>query len=142
MSTEANKAIVRRYRQAHNSNDLSALDEVMAPTFVAHEMLPDVPRTPDGAKMLHQGTVAVFPDVQVRTDALLAEDDKVVEQWTMTAHHTGAPFFIGNIPPSGNKIEVTGITTYRIADGKIVETWSNMDFVGVLQQVGVIPPPA
>src|SRR5262245_49917717 len=141
MSIEENKAVVRRYREAHNTNNLSLLDEVLAPTFVAHEMLPNVPQTPEGAKMLHQGNVAVFPDVQVRTDALFAEDDKVVEQWTMSAHHTGAPFFIGNLPPSGKKVEVSGITTYRIADGKIVETWSNMDFMGVLQQVGLIPPP-
>ena len=142
MSTEENKAIVRRYREAHNTNNLSLIDDVLAPTFVAHEMLPNVPQTIEGAKMVHQSSAAVFPDVQLRTDALIAEGDKVVEQWTMIAHHTGAPFFIGNVPPSGNKVEVTGITTYRIADGKIVETWSNMDFVGVLQQVGVIPPPA
>jgi predicted ester cyclase len=142
MSIEENKAVVRRYREAHNTNNLSLLDDVLAPMFVAHEMLPNVPQTIEGAKMIHQSSVAVFPDVQLRTDALFAEGDKVVEQWTMIAHHTGAPFFVGNIPPSGNKVEVTGITTYRIAGGKIVETWSNMDFLGVLQQVGVIPPPA
>ena len=141
MSTEANKAVVRRYREAHNTNNLALLDDVLAPTLVAHEMLPNVPQTLEGAKMVHQGTLAVFPDLQLHTDALFAEDDKVVEQWTMRAHHTGAPFFIGNVPPSGNAVEVIGITTYRIADGKIVETWSNMDFVGVLQQVGVIPAP-
>ena len=141
MSTQA-KEIVRRYREAHNTNNLDLLDDVLAPTFAAHEMLPGVPQTLEGAKMVHQSTLAIFPDLQIRTDALFGEGDKVVEQWTMLAHHTGAPFFVGNIPPSGNKIEVTGITTYRIADGKIVETWSNMDFVGVLQQVGAMPAPA
>ena len=142
MSTEENKAIVRRYREAHNTNNMDLLDEVLAPSFAAHEMLPNAPRTPEGAKMIHQGNLAVFPDLQTRTDALMAEDDKVVERWTMMCHHSGAPFFIGNLPASGRKVEVSGITTYRIAGGKIVETWANMDFMGVLQQVGLIPAPA
>ncbi len=140
MSTEDNKNIVRRYRELHNRNEVDRFGEVLAPNFVAHEMLPNVPRTPEGAKMLHQGNLAVFPDLQTRTDDLFAEGDKVVERWTMTCHHTGAPFFIGNLPASGRKIEVSGINTYRIANGKIVETWANMDFMGVLQQIGLIPP--
>ena len=92
--------------------------------------------------MLHQGNLAVFPDAYTRTDDLIAEGDLVVERWTMTMHHTGAPFFIGNLPASGKKIEVSGINTYRIAGGKIVETWANMDFMGVLQQIGLVPPQA
>jgi len=139
MSTEENKAIVRRYRELNNTNAVDALGEVLAPQFVAHEMLPNVPRTPEGAKMLHQGNLSVFPDLQTRTDDLFAEGDLVVERWTMTCHHTGAPFFIGNLPASGKKIEVSGINTYRIANGKIVETWANMDFMGVLQQIGLMP---
>jgi predicted ester cyclase len=139
MSTEENKSIVRRYRELHNTNAVDALGDVLAPQFVAHEMLPNVPRTPEGAKMLHQTNLSVFPDLQTRTDDLFAEGDLVVERWTMTCHHTGAPFFIGNLPASGKKIEVSGINTYRIANGKIVETWANMDFMGVLQQIGLMP---
>ena len=48
---------------------------------------------------------------------------------------------VGNVPASGKKVEVTGINVYRIANGKIVETWANMDFLGVLQQVGAMPAP-
>lgn len=43
MSTEENKAIVRRYRELHNTNAVDVLGEVLAPQFVAHEMLPNVP---------------------------------------------------------------------------------------------------
>lgn len=142
MSAEENKNIVRRYRELHNKNDVGMLGQVLAPNFVAHEMLPNVPRTPEGAAMLHKGNIAVFPDLQTRTDDLLAEGDLVVERWTMTGHHSGAPFFIGNLPASGKKVEVSGINLYRITNGKIVETWANMDFMGVLQQIGLIPAPA
>jgi predicted ester cyclase len=118
---------------------MELLGEALAASFVAHNMLPNVPQTLEGARMLHQGNLAVFPDLQTRTDDLFAEGDMVVERWTMTCHHTGAPFFVGNLPASGKKIEVGGINSYRIKDGKIVETWANMDFMGVLQQIGLIP---
>ncbi len=139
MSTEDNKNIVRRYREIYNSNNLDALGEVLAPAFVAHNMLPNVPQTLEGARMVHGQSVAVFPDSHVTTEDLIAENNLVVERWTLTMHHTGAPFFIGNVPASGKKVEVSGISTYRLAGSKIVETWANMDFMGVLQQVGLIP---
>ncbi|HZY40643.1 MAG TPA: ester cyclase [Anaerolineae bacterium] len=142
MSIEDNKNIVRKHREAYNTNNMAVLAEVLAPNFVAHDMLPNVPQTPDGAAMLHQGNLAMFPDQSTRTTDLIAEGDLVVERWTMTMHHTGVPFPVGNLPASGKKIEVGGINTYRIKDGKIVETWANMDFMGVLQQIGLIPAPA
>ena len=139
MSTEDNKNIVRRYREIYNSNNLDALGEVLAPAFVAHNMLPNVPQTLEGARMIHSQSVAVFPDSHVTTNDLIAENNLVVERWTLTMHHSGAPFFIGNVPASGKKVEVSGISTYRLAGGKIVETWADMDFLGVMQQVGLIP---
>jgi len=139
MSIEDNKKIIRKYREAHNTNNMDLLGEALAASFVAHNMLPNVPQTLEGAKMLHQGNLAVFPDLQTRTDDLFAEGDMVVERWTMTGHHTGAPFFVGNLPASGKKIEVGGINSYRIANGQIVETWGDMDFAGVLQQLGLMP---
>ena len=139
MSTEESKNIIRKYREAYNTNNMDLLAEVLAPSFVAHNMLPNVPQTLEGAKMVHIQNKAVFPDAHTMTDDLLAEGDMVVERWTMTMHHTGAPFFIGNLPASGKEVEVSGINSYRIANGKIVETWADMDFMGVLQQVGLIP---
>lgn len=141
MSTEENKTIVRKYRDIHNMNNLNKLGEVLAPTFVAHNMLPNVPQTLEGAKMLHQQAAAIFPDQHTTTEDVIAEGDKVVECWTLTMTHTGAPFFVGNLPATGKKVKVSGISTYRIANGKIVETWANMDFMGVLQQLGLAPAP-
>jgi predicted ester cyclase len=139
MSTESNKAIVRRYREIYNSNDLNALGEVLAANFTPHTLMPGVPPSLDGIKMVHQKTLDIFPDFHITTEDLIAEGDKVVERWVQTCTHTGAPFFIGNIPASGKKIKTTGISIYRIAEGKIVEHWAELDFVSVLQQVGAMP---
>jgi len=139
MSNETNKALIRRYREIYNSNQLDQLSEVLAPDFTPHNLMPGVPPTLEAIKQTHQGTVAIFPDVQVTTDDLLAEGDKVVERWTQTMTHTGAPFFIGNLPASGKSVRFTGCTIYRIHDGKIAEHWAEMNFTSVLRQLGLMP---
>jgi predicted ester cyclase len=44
------------------------------------------------------------------------------------------------IPATGKQITIKGIEVFRIADGKIVEVWASMDNLGMLQQLGAIPP--
>ena len=137
MSTEQNKAIVRRYREAHNSNRLDQLDEIVDVNLISHNLLPGLPPGLEGGKMAHMGGVASFPDLQVRTEDLIAEGDKVVERWTQTGTYTGASFM--GAPVNGKRFSVSGTSIYRIANGKIVEHWSEMNFFGVLVQLGVIP---
>jgi predicted ester cyclase len=84
---------------------------------------------------IHQMARASFPDMMVTTEDLIAEGDKVVERWTLTQTHTGEPFM--GASASGKRVQVTGISIYRIADGKIVEHWANMDLLGMLQQLGL-----
>ena len=140
MSTEANKAIVRRYREIYNSGNLDTLEEVLATDFTPHNMLPGLPPNIEGARMLQQGTMATWPDLHVTTEELIAEGDTVVERWTQTQTHTGAAVF-GAPANSGKKVRTTGISIYRIANGKIVEHRAEMDFFGVMVQLGVIPAP-
>lgn len=139
MSTQSdqNKDIVRRYRDAHNNNQLDLLDAIVAADLISHNMLPGVPQGLESGKMIHRGTIASFPDNHVTTEDLIAEGDRVVERWTMTMTHTGEPFF--GVPASGKKVTTTGTSIYRIANGKIVEHWANMDFLGVMQQMGMVP---
>ena len=138
MSIEANKAIVRRYREIYSTNQLDPLGEVLAPELIAHTLLPGVPPTLEGIKKVHEMALAAFPDMRVTTDDLIAEGDKVVERWMQTMIHTGVAIF-GAPAGTGKKIKTTGISIYRIANGKIVEHWAEMDSVGVLRQLGVIP---
>lgn len=138
--SETNKAIVRRYREIHNNDEMDKLDQVLAPDFVPHTTMPGMPWNGlESAKQIHLMGKASFPDMQVMTEDLIAEGDKIVERWTQTQTHTGAPFM--NIPPSNKSIAFTGISIYRIANGKIVEHWANMDMFGMLAQMGAIPVP-
>ncbi len=76
--TEANKAIIRRYREAHNQNNMDVLDDIVAADLTSHSHLPNVPPGREGGKMVHQGSLASFPDGHTTTNDLIAEGDKVV----------------------------------------------------------------
>jgi len=139
MSTEANKAIVRRYREAHNTNRLDQLDAIVAADLIAHNLFPGLPPGLAGGKMAHQFGVASFPDLRVTTEDLIAEGNEVLERWTQTGTHTGEPFM--GAPASGKRFSVTGMSIYRLAQGRIVEHWGQIDMLGLLQQLGLAPTP-
>jgi predicted ester cyclase len=69
---------------------------------------------------------------------MIAEGDKVASRVTLSATHQGE--FQG-IPPTGKQVTQTGIDLLRIAGGKVVERWGEFDNLGLLQQLGVLPPP-
>lgn len=45
------------------------------------------------------------------------------------------------IPPTSNRVSGTGSLVFRIAGGKLVEGWLNWDMLGLMRQLGVVPPP-
>ncbi len=135
-----NKELVKRYRELHNTNRLDQLDQVVARDLIAHNMMPGLPQGIEGARKSHQMMVASFPDNRTMTDDLIAEGDYVVERWTNTGTHSGAPFM--NSPASGKKFKVSGISIYRINNDRIVEHWGEFDQLSVLQQLGMAKMPS
>jgi predicted ester cyclase len=69
---------------------------------------------------------------------LIAEGDKVVARWRSRATHQGD--YMG-IAPSGKEVQFTGISFYRIEEGKIAESWNIEDQLGLMRQIGAIPEP-
>jgi predicted ester cyclase len=138
MSIEENKAIVRRYREAHNQNKLDALDAIVAQDVISHAALPGLPPGLAGGKMAHKIFLGSFSDLQTTTEDLIAEGDKVVERYLTRGTHTGD--FMGT-PPTGKKFEAETMVIYRLANGKIVETWGLNDVQAVMMQLGLMPAP-
>ena len=79
-----------------------------------------------------------FPDMRITIEDQVAEGDKVVTRWTASGTHQGD---LMGIDPTGRRATVTGITIDRISGGKVEETWTNFDAMGMMQQLGVIPSP-
>ncbi len=139
MSLEENKAIERRFiEEVVNKGELAVIDELCAANFVDHSAPPGVAPDREGYKQFFAMTHSAFPDFHSTLEDMFAEGDKVVQRFTARGTHKGE--FMG-IPPSGKQVTITGIAIHRITGGKIVEDWVNMDMLGMMQQLGVVPPP-
>jgi steroid delta-isomerase-like uncharacterized protein len=139
MSTEENKAVVRReFEEIFNQGgNLDAAEEIYAPDYVGHEPTFGDVHGADGAKQFAADLRQAFPDLQSTIEDQLAEGDKVVTRFRTRGTHQGESEDLG--PPTGNRIEVTGITIEQFSEGKIVEDWTNFDALGLMQQLGLIP---
>ena len=139
MSAEDNKALVRRFfEEFWDRKNLAAADELMAASHVDHTpgSPPGLPAGPAGFKQFGSVYFAAFPDLHLTIDDQVAERDMVVTRWTSHGTNTGSLF---GMPATNKSATITGITISRIVNGKAVETWTNFDNLGMLQQLGVIP---
>jgi len=137
--SEENKALVRREIEElfNHSGNLDVAEEVYASDFVGHDpTMPEGIYGVEGARQFAAGMRSAFPDLQMTVEDLIAEGDKVVVRWTARGTHQGE---LMGIPPSGNRVEVTGISVDRIEGGKFVEGWANYDALGMMQQIGAVP---
>ena len=138
MSTEENKAVVRRfYEEVVNQKKRAVLDEVFDLNLVDHFAPPGTPGGLEGARQTLGMFLSAFPDLHFTVEDLIAEGDEVVARVTMSGTQQGA--FMG-IPPTGKHVTITGIDINRFVGGKSVEHWVEMDTLGMMQQLGVIPP--
>ena len=136
MSTEENKAVVRRFFEGYNIRDLNEIRETLAHEHVQHQPpYPDVTNLDDFIEGESAWMIA-FPDAIVTIEDLVAEDDKIAGRVTFRGTHKGD---LGDVPATGNRITASGIFISRLEGGKIVETWDNFDYLGFFQQLGGIP---
>jgi predicted ester cyclase len=140
MELEKNKAIARRFIQIWGKGDsLSIIDELASPEITVY--YPAFPQAIKGIAALKAFFAERFPsvfgdpDLQIKEE--IAEGDKVVIPWAYSFTHQGE--WPPGTPATGKRLKLTGITIYRIADGKVVDERGEEDFFTVFRQLGVIP---
>jgi len=135
---EENKAIARRdFEEVWNQGNLDAIEEICTPVGFGHMGGgPDINTIEDYKQYVTMYRTA-FPDIHFTFEDEIAQGDKVVIRWTVTGTHKGD---LMGISPTGKQCTGTGITIYRFSGGKIQESWSNWDDLGMLQQLGIVPP--
>jgi steroid delta-isomerase-like uncharacterized protein len=139
MSGETNKALVRREFEEmfDQGGDLDTAGEFYASDYVLHEPTSGEVRGLEAARQFAATYREAFPYLQTVIEDQVAEGDRVVSRFSGRGTHLGETEDFGQA--TGNRIEITGITIDRFADGRIVEEWTSFDALGMLQQIGLIP---
>jgi steroid delta-isomerase-like uncharacterized protein len=136
MSKEANKSLIRRaFEQGMNSRNLGVFDEIVAPHYVNHDMPAPKPG-PEGLKQVLLMFTEAFPDMQITLHDVIGEGETVMTRGSWKGTHKGA--FRG-IPATGKAVDVKFMDAWRFENGKAVENWVQMDMLGLMQQLGVVP---
>lgn len=136
---DQNKAIVRRFFESLGANDQAGLNELLSADVVAQ--MPGMPGPVSREVMLQGASVfsAAFSEGHYTVEDQIAEGDKVTTRTTWQAIHSAGDF--QGVPPTGKRVAASAISIERIQDGKIVERWLSYDQIGMMQQLGLIPPP-
>lgn len=142
MTPEQNNRIaVHFFETAWNKGDFSVIDEYVAPDAIDHSTVGGKDKAERGSDSFQQ-IVGMFrhamPDIKLTIDDEIYAGDKVVHRWHLSGTDTGG---VMGMPPSNKPLTFSGTTIVRMAEGKIVERWANVDELGLLQQLGVVPPP-
>ena len=121
-SAEENKALARRFLEAQDEADVEALDELLAPDFVDHTLLPgQVPGREGYIRMIVED-IDALSDVRTTIDYQAVDGDTVITRQTSYSTHDRGE--LRGLLPTGRERETTGIVIHRISGGKIVEEWS------------------
>lgn len=137
---QANKEYARRWNEEiWGKQNLDAIDDLIAKDFVEYGTLsPEPTRGPEGVRASVEMILSAFPDTHVELEDIVAEGDVIAIRATAIGTHEGE---LMGIEPTGKTIEMLLMAFQRIENGKAVEEWQLVDWLGLLQQLGAIDPP-
>lgn len=136
-----NDAFARRWNEEiWGARNLDAIDDLVAEEFVMYDPgLPEPVRGTDGARQVVEMILTAFPEPQVELEAVVSEGDRLAVRNRFTAIHGGE--YLG-VEPTGREVEILVAAFQRMEDGRLVEEHQLVDRLGMLQQLGVVEPPA
>lgn len=129
------ETLTQLFHDVWNGSNPDSANELVHEEYHIHDReLADEMRGPALYRALASGTRDIFPDMAVTIEDKLAADEKIALRWTMTGTHEGEPMF--GVEPTGQEVELTAIEINRFEEGKLIETWTQTDQLGLLQQLG------
>ena len=140
MSVEENKALYRRwFEEVVTRGNLGLANELVGPDYVLHFPGVEAPVDLEGHKQLVSMFRAAFPHWEESVEDVIGDGDRVVIRVVGRGTHQGE--FQG-IAPTGSHVTASGVGIARIENGRIAEAWAEYDALGLLQQLGALPPAA
>jgi predicted ester cyclase len=139
-SVEHNKAVSRRWIDVFNDRDDEAAADVLGPDYIAYApaSLEPAPLDSEAWTRFLSGFVEGFPDLRLTVEDAVGEGDLVAQRVHFAGTHTGE--FQG-LPPTGRKVEFSGLELNRFVDGRVAQHWFQLDALTLLQQLGLVVVP-
>jgi steroid delta-isomerase-like uncharacterized protein len=135
MANEQNEAVARKALECFNTGDTSVADEVIAEGAVNHDpAMPGSEAGPDSLKQAVEMYRGAFPDLKITIEEMFSDRDLVCTRWSSEGTNDGE---LMGMPPTGKHAKTTGLSIDKVQDGKIVESWTEWDNAGLMQQLGV-----
>ena len=134
-----NAATMGRLYELLSAGDIDGFGDLVSDDFVEHDEVPGLEPTKEGVKQLFHMYRAAFPDMRMEAEDIIASGDKVVARVRATGTNHGE--FMG-MPATGKSVDVQLIDIIRFGeDGLAHEHWGVFDALGMMQQLGAVPPP-
>jgi steroid delta-isomerase-like uncharacterized protein len=129
-------AVLRYIEEVWNRHDLEVIDELVSPGYVNHAASTDEYRH-GGARRIWEWILSVFPDHRFDVEDVAADGETVAVRGTMTGTHEGE---LLGLAPTGKRVATRQSHWFRVAEGKLTEHWAVRDDLGMMRQLGIMPP--
>jgi predicted ester cyclase len=137
MPNAENDIMVRRYfLEGVNEGNAETFDVLIGDDACQHGPFPGLGAGPAGPKAAVERLRRAFPDLHVMIEDVFSDEDKAAVRWAARGTHSGE---LSGFAPTGRHVIFTGISIFKIAQGKIREIWMELDMLGILLQAGAIP---
>lgn len=127
------------FYDAMNAKDLDTILSMMDDAVVDHQLPPEMPQGKEGAAAFFNMMFGSAPDMRFEILDMLVAGNRAAIRSRVTGTQTG-PFM--DMPGTGKPFDVEGIDIVEVSDeGKLLEHWGIFDFMGMMQQTGLVPSP-
>lgn len=138
---EDTEGVARKFIQVWSAGNLDLIDRLAHPDLeVRYTHFPEPIKGRAAFRAVLQDTFRHFPDLVTTARAVIPGEHEAAVEWQYEGTHTHGELF--GVEPSGRRVRVTGMTMYRIRDGKVVDERGVVDVLGLMTQVGALGPPS
>jgi steroid delta-isomerase-like uncharacterized protein len=134
---EQNKQLIRQYFEAYDQQDTERIEQLVSSSNYSFHISGIPPMDRNGTRQFYAVAWGAFPDLHHNIEDIVAVGDKVAVRYNIIGTHKGE--FQG-IPPTGKEVSFSAMDFIILVDGKVAEEWEIADTMGLMQQIGAIPP--
>jgi steroid delta-isomerase-like uncharacterized protein len=123
--------------QAWNSHDMENVLRFYSSDYVGEDVgQAFLLRGQEGVRAMLENYWQAFPDLEFTVTDTVIQDSRMAIVWMAEGTHQGT---IMNIPQTGHRVEVSGVSIIDVEDGLVVRGQYIWDLAGMLRHMGLLP---